>query len=961
MEPGAFHLPRGRGLLETMGPASAVSEFVGRERELGLLREALAAARARRGGVVLLAGEPGIGKTRTASEFARAAVEEGVDVLWGASYEEEWAPPYGPWIQAAERLVRLLPPDALSERLGDAAPVLAEVVPALGKALPDLRPPPRLAAEEARFRLFDAFRRFFVAGRALVVLDDLHWADRSTLGLLEYVARFVSETSLLVVGTYRDTELGLDHPLTACLAGVDRAGAATRVPLASLSAGQAEELAARLYGGPLDSPVAAAVLRSTEGNPFFIGEVVRHLRERGAAGAREHVIPESVRQAVARRLARLSPETRRMLSVAAAFTRPFTFAVLEPLTGMPEETLLDCVDEALKARMIRAAGGAEEYEFAHVLVRQTLAAEASPSRRARLHRRVAVALERAHAGAEDAYAADLASQYHASRSLPGAAAGIRYACLAAGQAAAASAPEQAVEFLRMALDLAVESDPRTKAEILCELALAQADALAVDAAVATAERAPGDPAFLAELVWKLRAAGAPVETLTAVRDRGLDACAGPRDLSWARLQLVVRPMEPRVSGDLRYGEALPFDPDAVEIARSEGDEQDYARTLDAYDFRTREELETLLDVIRRWTLPPARIDGLSFVVRSFLYWTGGFREAADVCRELLDTAARYGSLPGRAYALVTLAETQMTMGDFEAARATGAEAAELVARLGPGHRLHLILETLRELEVMYVGGDWSWAIERYGPEVERRSLRWGAGQLSLAGVIARARADRREQAEVERLLASLTPALRARGARSPIQSPTVCNCAHAVWELSLVDRAEEYRRLALELIEAGVGENAGHSRELVVARMASLLGDLDQSLDYFERARVMLARSGQRPLRAIADHDEAVVRLRAGVAGASEVLSAARAQFERLGMTVWLERANALATPAPEGLTAREAEVLRLVAAGRSNKQIAAELVLSVHTVERHLANAYAKIGARNRADAAAFAVRHSL
>src|SRR5439155_20242786 len=215
--------------------------------------------------------------------------------------------------------------------------------------------------------------------------------------------------------------------------------------------------------------------------------------------------------------------------------------------------------------------------------------------------------------------------------------------------------------------------------------------------------------------------------------------------------------------------------------------------------------------------------------------------------------------------------------------------------------------------------------------------------VAADAALAYARAE--ERAEAERLLAALTPAIEDQEAAMTGLSEAVGQAASVVWELELRPYAERYRRLALALASAGTAETLGSSSSLTLGRMVALLGRQDEAARWFGRAREELGKSGQRPLRAIVDYDEALSRRRSGAPGAAPLLAAAKAEFEALGMTFWLARAEALEAvvrePYAGGLTRREVEVLRLIAAGRSNKEIAEELVLSVHTAERHVANIY--------------------
>ena len=203
------------------GAFLALTPFVGRENENARLRARLAEARTGRGGLVMLVGEPGIGKTRTAEEFAEHARHDGAAVLWGRCYDGEWSPPYGPFAEAITEYVRAAPADALRADLGFGAAPIARLVPALREAIPDIEDPVALQPNEERFRLLDAVSQFLIAvsqrAPVVLVLDDLHWADKGTIAMLRHVARFAKQNSILIVAAYRDVELDSEHPLSGAL------------------------------------------------------------------------------------------------------------------------------------------------------------------------------------------------------------------------------------------------------------------------------------------------------------------------------------------------------------------------------------------------------------------------------------------------------------------------------------------------------------------------------------------------------------------------------------------------------------------------------------------------------------------------------------------------------------------------------------------------------------------------
>jgi DNA-binding CsgD family transcriptional regulator len=929
-----------------MGVAGVESVgVVGRGPELAALRAALDEAREGRGGIAMLIGEAGIGKTRVAEELMALARASGASVANGSCYEDDAAASFGPWTQVASQVVSTLGRDQLSDRLGAGAAALAEVVPAVRWALPDREQPAVLSPEETRLRVYEAFAGLLLTAPdepLVVVLEDLHWADAASLDLLRHLARGFATARLLVVATYRAEELELAHPLARTIGAIERFVHPIRLRLGPLGREDTAALVEALAGGPVGARLRDAIRRETGGNPFFVTEVVRHLREQGrdlAAGdltPEELGIPEGVRAALASRLARLSPDTVRVLSVVSAFAGPFEFAVLGPLLGLPDDLLLDCVDEALRARMINAVGTEERYEFAHALVRHALYDDLSPSRKARLHRRIAEALE-GLPGNEHDRAAELAVQYLLSSSLPGAAHGIPHALAAAESARRAYAYERAVRFLRIARDLAADGAPSVRAEILAALAIAEAEALmlasaleSVEEAVAALHEAGAAPeaiaGFLVKATWALQEGGAEQTLIDELAERGRSLLGTTRDLTWARLKLTATPLEEIPVGTYTAGRWLGFDPEAVDIARARGDERDWAKTLELMDWRSRTDVDELRARVERWQEPRAAIHGLGVVMRSLMFQHGAFVDAAAAADQLFRRSSRFGSLPGQAYALVYLAWTAHVRGDEDEASATGEEATELVFRLGEAHRLRYSL-----LFLAMVDPDWpSIADEREAAAADPRLPSWMTLLYLSQAASAHARAGAREAAR--RRLDELVPVLARMPPTTLNQNGAVANAATAAWELGESAHAGPLRELALGLVDGGVGDYPGESTELAVARMAALLGDSAEAASHFTAARSTVAASGQRPLLEVVDADER----QAASTGRS------RQRF-------------------PAGLTGREAEVLRLLARGRSNREIAADLVLSVHTVERHIANAYRKVGVHNRAEATAFVLRVSL
>ncbi len=941
---------------------SGEATFVGRDAELETMQLLLERAGVGEGSVALLVGEPGVGKTRFAREFAAGADARGAIVLWGVAYED-WTPPYGPWTQALTPYL-----DPRHDDLSADWAVLAAVVPALRERHPELSPAPSLGAREEQFRLQDAVARALGHRQktVVVVLDDLHWADRASLELLLGVAR--SSLAVLVVATMRDERRS--EALAHCLSELSRERLLRRLEISPLGEDDSALLLEQIVGGPVSESLAAAIYAQAQGNAFFTEELARQPHEQGAL-----TIPDSVRLAVGARVRRLSSEAARVLGVASVFTRPFTFRAVQALAELSEETVLDALDEALAARLFTVASAqAESYEFAHALVRQALYDELNPSRRARLHRRAAHALEQLGDGSDLETVAELAAQYHHSAGLPGAAHGVGYAVAAAEAAEARYAHAEAAQLLRMARDLAGEIEVAPRAAILCRLALAEAEALEVDSALSTAdaalaallekeEQTEAIATFLWTLARTLKDAGALEEQLRPLVERGLRLVGDERGLLWARLKLVLRPAEPLVSGRIAAERWLGYDSEAVRIARSSGDELDYSGTLELMDRRDRDEIGALLERCRGWRAPVARIHALSIAARTLLYDLAAFREARRVSRDLLAESKRVGSLPGMAYALEQLADVEIAFGEFEPARENLARAHATAAKLGAAHRVHFIIGLVETRLAMYLDGDWDRLAREYELAATNPRLPWPWITIHAAAWAALAYTRAEAAPDALRLLDELFPLLETLPPRTLNQNAASALTGDAIWRLGDRTHAERCRMLARGLLDAGVDDYVMGSHALTVARMASLLDDHAGAREWFTRAHMKLRADGRRPLLVIALVDQATAALAARAPLSIRELREARTLATELDMTGWAQRAATLheqaeATP-PAGLTGREAEILRLLAEGRTNREIAAELVLSVHTIERHLANAYRKIGARNRADATAFALRN--
>ena len=475
--------------------------FVGREQAMGELRAALEHALAGRGQLVFLVGEPGIGKTRTAEELGALANRRGARVHGGRCYEGDGPPAFWPWVQVLRGCVRDVEPRLLGD-LGPAAADIAELVPEIRQRLPRLPTVPPLPPEQARFRLFDGVATFLrIAARArplVLVLDDLHWADKPSLLLLQFLAREIRDASILLVGTYRDVELRRGHPLAQVLGDLAREPLCRRIVLRGLAQDDVGQYIAGIAGAAPPDAVVAEVHRMTEGNPFFVGEVVRLLVADGRLAHPERAtslvgtLPQGVREAIGRRLNALSEECNRVLGLAAVIGREFDLNVLERIAELDRERLLELLDEAVGARILAEPSGAgARYTFSHALIRETLYEELTMPLRVRRHRRVGEVIEDLHRADLDPFLPELA--HHFFQAAPGGDSerAVRYAAQAAERARQLLAYEEAAAHCERALE-ALDLNPGDDAErcrVLLALGEAQASAGERDRARVTFERA----------------------------------------------------------------------------------------------------------------------------------------------------------------------------------------------------------------------------------------------------------------------------------------------------------------------------------------------------------------------------------------------------------------------------------------------------------------------------------------
>jgi tetratricopeptide (TPR) repeat protein len=484
--------------------------FVGRERELSELAAGLEDAEAGRGSLFLLAGEPGIGKSRLADELASRARERGFLVLWGRCWEAGGAPAYWPWVQALRAHVRTTDARELAEQLGEGAGHVAQMIPDVKVAFPDARLPDIGDPDSARFLLFDATTSFLLNTSArqpiLLVLDDLHVADTPSLLMLRFASGELARGRILAVGSYRDPDPDRDGPLPPELVQLAREPATRFVPLTGLAEPDVTRFIDQTTGVIPPASLVSAVFEETEGNPLFVGELVRLLAQEGrltyvAPGARL-TIPASVREVIGRRLDHLSEGCRRQLRISSVIGREFDLALVVRVAQQPDRLILDHLDEASRARVIgEVAGVAGRFRFSHALIRDALY-EAIPSAlRIDLHRRTGEALESLPEEERAGRLAELAHHFHLARPGGGTERGIEYARRAGDDATLRLAYEEAARLYEMALrQLKFVVDARD--ELRCELLVKLGDALSRAGDLAAARARFAEAADLARRLEK---------------------------------------------------------------------------------------------------------------------------------------------------------------------------------------------------------------------------------------------------------------------------------------------------------------------------------------------------------------------------------------------------------------------------------------------------------------------------
>lgn len=965
--------------------------LVGREHELAALAAWLRGKPRGVPAVALIGGEPGVGKSRLLRELSGRAHADGWLVLSGRAYDGEGWPPYLPFIESLREYHQLTPAGELEPLLAGAPEIttlLPEVAHLVGAA-----PAPRRSPESERYALFQAVAGFLVAAAAateargiLLCLDDLHWADRSTLLLFQHLARKAAASRLRIAATYRTVGVEPGHPLLPILAELTREHLHESIGLQPLSEPETGALVATLTGRASVAPPLVEVLHArTRGNPFFVQEVVRKLLTDGhdlddpSVAASQWGIPEGVRQVIGSRIACLDPATRRFLHAAAVLGDDFgrMFPVIATILETEVEPLTGAVEDAVAAGILRENGGA--YQFAHALTRDALLEDISPPRRQGLHLAAARAIEQVYARNLEPRLSAVAVHYRMAGPFTDGARAIAFALRAGEAAERALAYDEALAHWEAALDLMDRhgASPEERLALLERLGEAAQvsgfdhyarsiqyfeEALAIHQ---HAGNGPGAAAMHARVALVL-AAGSPVNDnpsalrhLQAAEPFLRDGPPGHARLSYysARGLLAVWQEHPRQGlEDSRIG---------MELATELREDDRWVGNAVMHSAH----LHKLGQVAQATDLNARAWEVADRLNNPFRAYTAAGWQATRMLRmlsplEALEWALREAEQPRQLHAptrrlglLGYAVDAHALAGNLDAARdlaATAGAVRSSYLALHEGRWDRLEAATLRELEASRA---------RSAHQDEHQALAWLATVRELRGDRAGA---------IEALTQAVTAGRAAPNAFILLsEGPTLAillalagreaeAASHLAPCLETFAAGEDWRGLAgrvalARAVVAGVG-----------GRIEEAAGHFDFAIETFRRYSLPWDESDALTLRG-----QVYARLgRRHRHLAAESFSAARAILvERGAGQPWLDRLQATqrrsfggAPPAyPDGLTEREAEVLRLLASGLSSKEIGEALVLSVRTVERHIANLYTKTGTHGRAQATAYALAHGL
>jgi DNA-binding CsgD family transcriptional regulator/tetratricopeptide (TPR) repeat protein len=970
---------------------NAARTIVGRGRELEAFRAALGRALSGRRQFVLVSGEPGIGKTRCAEALAEIAEDQGSLVLWGRCREEAGSPPYWPWIQILRAYAAASSPDEVRLVMGSAANDITALLPELAESVQIIHPTPSVMgdANTARFRTFDAIGQFLLKAAQQVpltlVFDNLHWADSLSLSLLEFITQELTRGRLLLAGTFRDGEVQKNAPLLTMLGGLSRDGDVERIHLAGLSQDAIGKLAEFMCGTALPDSVIRTICQRTDGNPLFATELIKVLLDESAGNMITAVpskIPAGVRETIARRLTRLPARCNALLGVAAVYGRQFT---AQELAAAAEESVPDVLtglEPAMQAGIVDSTDDvAGNYQFTHALIRETIYEELPALDRLRIHARAADALVSVYTARLEPVLDRIALHYHAASGLGSPDNAVLFALRAADNAVRMGAHEDALRHYDRAIETLerrslILDERLARARILKGSALRQLGQvqrsvevlleavkyvhtlggveLLVDALMSltmttrhiaqqhlipmlnhalnllppaesgSRAKALATRAFAHRILTDSAGLGAAVEDALQMAGRCADTAT--RCACYQLAMMALRGDPATLSRRLQYG----AEHIAIAHAASSADllaEAYYWQALNYLEYGRIDELEELLE--RYGSLKVARY--------------GLHQYLSGACRITLSL------LRGEWTDLEALIERQLEIGTrTRRGDADGVYGAQMFALNRDLGRLH--------------------SLKRQVEQVTAAQGRvWQPGMMLLYAEIGMLD-------EARRIFIELADQNFAGVCRDDMYVTCLVFCAETCCALRDAARAAEL----YGLLSPYAGQTANHptavcfgAADLYLAGLAGSAGWSDRAVEHFERAIALNRSMRAWPwlVRSLVRHGTFLLSTsnEAQRTLGLQQLREAEHLARRIGMTQLivdidrlLEARDASAT-LPDHLTAREAEVLRLLAIGRTNKDVSLALSISLNTVATHVRSILSKTNCANRTEAAAYAMRHEL
>ena len=913
--------------------------FVGRERELAILRQGLLAARAGTGSMLLVAGEAGIGKTRLAQEMVFRAKADGCLTAWGSCLEEDGAPPYWAWIQVLRDVARVRPELSL---------------PALSDTRDASNP----------FQLYDAVVAALVAaseaGGLLLVLDDLHRGDAASLGVLQVLASTLPTSRLLVVGTYRNAEVVSARPIADVLPRLLRERSVSRISLSGLRLHDTAALVEQVVEQHMPHATVRAIHERTEGNPLYIREVSELIR----FGEDERVvIPGSLRDAIARRLESLTQGCQQLLQPAAVLGREFKLGPLTTLVRAPREMLLPLLDEAVAGGIIAKAGGST-YRFQHTLIREVIEAGVPTLERVQLHRQAANSIEGNGAASRAEQLDMLAYHLRQAATLGEAERALAVTLEAAEHATTQLAYEHAAYQYEQALEILplVSAPPFPNYELMLRIAQAHYQAGKVRAAWDAASRA-------ADTARRAGDARSMADAATIVRGLTDDKIIPEIHRLSQEARALLGGKDPIRDARLAAQMALTFDPwvgdrgvelsaEALRLADASGDPD--ARFLavqarQAVLAGPRYLLERLalgeraLVLARQTSSRDQAAWGHTW--RFDAFWDLGRRAEMEAELAALANLVQRLKEPLWEWRLVgRRANIAMLDGRFAEARALVDEALAIGRRGGhDGAELYhlvqsgeigLLTGTLEEVEPR---------VRAYAADKVFQARTWHTWVLAHMGRLEEARAIWRT-----------STALAEQFPENGVWLPAMIGFAEVAVLLGDKEMGVSPYEKLKPFAETHLGPRGPVS--LYLGMLARLLHQWEAAESYFASAMHAAVAMGSPPLQARIHYEMAATLMAGEVRATSRTVShleSALSVAQRLGMKPLVERANlALANLSKRQesvLSPRELEVGALIVEGLNNKQIAARLFLSERTAENHVKNILDKLGFGSRAQIAAW------